>query len=115
MNILRPPGKRTTGISPAHIRSRRLQTDKPRHTAASFSDNNRGELGLAIHCVFVDRLLVRFPIGVCPTCAQDLLSAGFSPLPLSGGQHVAMEKRNQAATYKYFPLRIEANVLFPEP
>ena len=52
MYILRPPGKRTTGMSPAQIRSRMAHTVSPSHAAASFNGSSLGLVGLSILCAF---------------------------------------------------------------
>lgn len=109
MNCFLPPGNRTTGMSPAHILSLKLQTDKPSHAAASFSGNNRGALGLSIQCAFTDAFVWLGLRVIVPT-----LCLWFSPFPFpfSGGQNFALEQRNECAVYKHFSLRIKPNVSF---
>jgi len=68
---LPPPGKRTTGISPAQIRSRIAQVVNPRYSAAFFKDISRGHIGLTIPCaVFFSIIPIRFAM-LCLFCAYQ--------------------------------------------
>ena len=70
MNIFRPPGKRTTGMSPAQTRSRIAQVVNPSHSAAFFNGKRRGHEGLDILCAdFFSVIPLRFK-QLCPYCAR---------------------------------------------
>ena len=58
--IFRPPGKRTTGISPAHILSLMPQTVRPSHAAASLSGKSLGTVGLQALCITLAAWFCRF-------------------------------------------------------
>ena len=68
-NIFRPPGKRTTGMSPAQILSRRAQTVNPRYRAASFKGSNRGHDDTLIPYPFFFSMMPDRFISLCPNYA----------------------------------------------